>query len=150
MGRKEHCKQTSLVCVGSARSVWATLGLPPLTACVLSQSTLLRLWVALHRNCLKWALGCMHFPGLNCSCHPRAPRDVRSSKTQGCTFLPRVCLNRHGDTVLSPVCELQSLQQELHFRVAVGTDHVEGISRLVGKICFLEKNRHEIKKCHMS
>ena len=33
---EEHCKQISLACVGSARSVWATLGLPPLTACVLS------------------------------------------------------------------------------------------------------------------
>ena len=29
------CKQISLVCVGSARSAWATLGLPPLTVCVL-------------------------------------------------------------------------------------------------------------------
>ena len=47
MGREEHCIQISLVCVGSARSVWVTLGLPPLTACVLSQSTLLRLQVAL-------------------------------------------------------------------------------------------------------
>ena len=43
VGREEHCKQISLVCVGSARSVSATLGLPLLTACVLSQSTLLRL-----------------------------------------------------------------------------------------------------------
>ena len=34
-------------------------------ACVLSQSTLLRLWVALERNCLKWALGCVYFPGLS-------------------------------------------------------------------------------------
>ena len=33
--------------VGSARSVSATLGLPPLTACVLSQPTLLRLQVVL-------------------------------------------------------------------------------------------------------
>ena len=31
MGREEHCKQISLACVGSARSVWATLALPPLT-----------------------------------------------------------------------------------------------------------------------
>ena len=31
MGREEHCKQVSLASVGSARSVWATLGLPPLT-----------------------------------------------------------------------------------------------------------------------
>ena len=48
-------------------SVSATLGLPPLTACVLSQSTMLRLQVALQGNCLKQALGCMHFPGLSCS-----------------------------------------------------------------------------------
>ena len=31
MGREEHCKQISLACVGSARSVWTTLGLPQLT-----------------------------------------------------------------------------------------------------------------------
>ena len=31
VGREEHCKQISLACVVSARSVWATLGLPPLT-----------------------------------------------------------------------------------------------------------------------
>ena len=46
-GREERCKQTSLVRVWSALSVWATLGLPPLTASVLSWSTLLRLQVAL-------------------------------------------------------------------------------------------------------
>ena len=38
---------TSLECVGSACSDSATLGLPLFTACVLSQSTLLRLQVAL-------------------------------------------------------------------------------------------------------
>ncbi|CAN0368154.1 unnamed protein product [Rangifer tarandus platyrhynchus] len=37
----------SLACVGSAHRVSATLALPPLKACVLSQSTLLRLQVAL-------------------------------------------------------------------------------------------------------
>ena len=51
--------------MGSASSVWATLGLPPLTACVLSQSTLLRIQVALQGNCLKRALGCVHCPGLS-------------------------------------------------------------------------------------
>ena len=35
--------------------------------CVLSLSMLLSLQVALQRNCLRQALGCMHFPGLNCS-----------------------------------------------------------------------------------
>ena len=34
MGREEHCKQISLVFVGTARSVWATLGLPLLMTCV--------------------------------------------------------------------------------------------------------------------
>ena len=36
MARKEHCKQISLACVGSACSVSATLDLPLLKACVLS------------------------------------------------------------------------------------------------------------------
>ena len=48
MGREGHHKQIPLVCVGSTGSnVWATLGLPPLTACVLSPSTLLRHQVSL-------------------------------------------------------------------------------------------------------
>ena len=61
-GGEEHCKQISLVCVGSASSVWVTLDLPPLMACVLSW--LLRLQVALQGNCLRQALGCVHFPDL--------------------------------------------------------------------------------------
>ena len=65
VGWKKHCTQISLACVRSAHSAWATLGLPPLTLCVLSQSTLLRLQVALQGNYVKWALGCMHFPGLS-------------------------------------------------------------------------------------
>ena len=52
--------QTNITC-----SVWATLGLPVFRACVLSQSTLLRLQVALQGNCLWWALGYVHFPGLS-------------------------------------------------------------------------------------
>ena len=53
--------------MGSAHSVWTTLALPQLTAPVLSWSTLLRLQVAPKRNCPKWPLCCMHFPGLSCS-----------------------------------------------------------------------------------
>ena len=53
--------------MGSAHSVWITVGLPLLTACVLSQSTLLRLQVALQGNCPKWALGFVYFPGLSFS-----------------------------------------------------------------------------------
>ena len=67
VGREKHCKQISLACVGSVHSVSATLGLPPLMTCVLSQSTLLRLQVVLQGNCLIRALGCVHFPGLSCS-----------------------------------------------------------------------------------
>ena len=44
---EEGTLQISLVCVGSAHSVWATLGLPALMACVFSWSTLLRLQVVL-------------------------------------------------------------------------------------------------------
>ena len=65
VGSEEHCKQISLACVGNACIVWTTLGLPPLTAPVLSLSTLLRLQVALQGNYLKWALGCVYFPSLS-------------------------------------------------------------------------------------
>ena len=64
-GREGPCKQISLVCGGSAHSVWSTLGLPPLSGCVLSRSTLLRLQVALQGNWLRQVLGCVHFPGLS-------------------------------------------------------------------------------------
>ena len=67
VGREGHCKQMSLACVGSARSVSATLGLPPLTAGVLSQSTLLRLQVALQGCCPNRAPHFLHFSGLSCS-----------------------------------------------------------------------------------
>ena len=65
VGKEENHKQISLACVESACDVWATLGLPPWR--VLSWSTLLRLQVDLQGNCLRWALGCMHFPHLSCS-----------------------------------------------------------------------------------
>ena len=60
VGSEEHCKQMSLACVGSARSVSATPGSPLLTACVLpslrcSGSRLL---------CRERVLGCVHWPGL--------------------------------------------------------------------------------------
>ena len=67
MGREEHCKQISCGMCGECLQCLGHTGLSPLTACVLSWSTLFRLQVALQGNCLKWALGCVHFPGLNCS-----------------------------------------------------------------------------------
>ena len=47
VGREGPYRQTSLACVGSTCSVLVTLGLPLLTACVISPSTLLRLQAAL-------------------------------------------------------------------------------------------------------
>ena len=55
------------VCGGSACSFVATVDLPLITVYVLSQSTPLRLQVAVQGNCPKWAWGCMHFLGLSCS-----------------------------------------------------------------------------------
>ena len=64
-GGRNNAKKISLACVGSARSDSATLGLHLFTAYVLSQSTLLRLQVALQGSYLNWALGCMQFPDLS-------------------------------------------------------------------------------------
>ena len=99
MGREEHCKQVSLACVGSACSVSATLGLPLLTACVLSHSTLLRLQVALQTNCLKQALGCMHFPGLS---HSGSGSQAlhKGTDSVGLHCVPFPGLSSSGDQVL--------------------------------------------------
>ena len=126
MGREEHCKQISLACVGSARSVWATLGLPPLTACVLSQSTLLRLRVALQGICLKWALGCVHFPGLSSSglgswvLH-------KGADSVGPEFVPFPGLRSSGDQVLGQ-----------HTLLRCGASyHLPHPSRSVSQVCHL-------------
>ena len=97
--REEHCKQISLACVGSAHSVWATLGFPPLLACVLSWSTLLRLQVALQGNCLKQALGFVHFPGLSCSGSGSWILH-KGTDSVGCAFRPFPGLSSLGDQVL--------------------------------------------------
>ena len=77
MGREEHSKQISLACVGSARSVWTTVGLP-------------QLQVAQQGHCPKRALCFMYFPGLSCS--GSGSRVLhRSTHSVGCVFcaLPR-------------------------------------------------------------
>ena len=56
VGREEQCKQTSPACVGSARIVSATLGLPGSRRVCFPRLTLLRLQVALQGNCLKRSL----------------------------------------------------------------------------------------------
>ena len=99
VGREEHCKQISQACVGCAYSVWTTLGLPPLTVRVLSQSTLLRLQVALQGNSPKQALGFVHFPGLSCSGSGSWILH-KSIDLVGCAFRPFPGLSSSGDQVL--------------------------------------------------
>ena len=73
--------------------------LPLPTACVLSQSTLLRVQVALQGNCLRWALGCGHFPGLRCSV--QVLRYSTKSQTRlGLCFVPFPGPSRSGDQVV--------------------------------------------------
>ena len=63
MQREGHCRQMSPACVGSTRSVLATLGLSLLAACVLP-----RLHCSGSRLLFReWALSCVHFPGPACS-----------------------------------------------------------------------------------
>ena len=134
-GREEHCKQISLACVESAHTVWATLGLPLLTACVLFQSALLRLQVALLGKSLRRALGCMNFPSLS---HSGSGSQVfhKGTDSVGPTFcaLPRSeqlrppgawqAYSPHvGWCILSPpwgqLLGFLGAQQERHLRCAV-------------------------------
>ena len=100
-GREEHCKQMSLVCVGSARNVWVTLGLPLLTACVLSPSTLLRLQVALPGNFLGHALSCMDFPDLR---HSGSGSWVlhKAQAQLGLRFVPMFCALPRSEQLRRP------------------------------------------------
>ena len=67
VGRKEHCKQISLVC-GDCFAVYGPHWVCPSSGKhVISRSTLLRLQVALQGYCWKWALRLVHFLGLSCS-----------------------------------------------------------------------------------
>ena len=85
--------------VWGAHSVWATLSLPPLMACVLSLSTLPRFQVALQGNCLKQALGCMHFPGISCSGSVLG-YPTKAQARLGLCFVPFPGLRSFGDQVL--------------------------------------------------
>ena len=92
--------QTNIMaCVGSALSVWTTLGLSQLMAHVLSQSTLLRLQIALQGNCPRWALGFVHFPGLSCSgSGSQVPTKARTPMDMH--FVPFPGPSSSGDQVL--------------------------------------------------
>ena len=121
--------------------VWGVLAVSgphwvcPWSRRVLSWSTLLRLQVALQGNCLKQALGCMHFPGLS---HSGSGSRVLHKDTDlvGPAFcaLPRskqlrkpgawrVHFPQVGKCVLSPPPFQQlgflGAQQECHLRSAV-------------------------------
>jgi len=67
LDREDTCKQISLVCVGSAHSLWTTLDLPKLKAACASRVYTAQVQDALQRDCLKWALRFVHFPVLSCS-----------------------------------------------------------------------------------
>ena len=87
------------VCVGSVHRAWATRGLPPLTACVLSWSTLLRLQVAMQGISLKQRLGCRHFPGPSSLCS--GSRILHKAQTRlGLHFVPYSDLSSSGDQML--------------------------------------------------
>ena len=67
VGRERHYKQILRACVGSACSVWTTLGLPQFTA-----ACAFRVYTTQVPECPaghypKQALHFMHFPGLSCS-----------------------------------------------------------------------------------
>ena len=96
---KYHWHAWAVLSVGCARSVLATLGLPLLTACVLSLSTLLRLQIALQGNCLKLALGCVHFPGLSRSGSGSWVLH-KGTDLVGLRFVPFLGLSSSGNQVL--------------------------------------------------
>ena len=65
MWREGYCKQILLACVEECLQCLGHIGFASAQVCVLSRSTLLRLQVALQGNCLKRALGWVHFAGLS-------------------------------------------------------------------------------------
>ena len=104
-------------------AVSATLGLPP--ACVLSQSTLLRLQVTLQGNYLKQALGCVHFsdPSLSGSGSQVLPK---------CTDLvgPAFCALPRSKKLRQPGT------WQVHYpRWSGASYHLPSRSRLVSWVC---------------
>ena len=126
-GREEHCKQISLACVGSARSVWITLGLPQLTAACAFRVYPAQAPRCSARHCPKQALHFVHFPGLSYS----------SSGSQ--------VLHKGTDMVGHVFCALPRFKQlrlpgslQVHCpRWAVHLNH------LPGPRCFVPQMRHE-------
>ena len=67
MGREGHCKQISLACVGSAHSVWTTLGVPQLKVVCASRVYTAQAPGCSAGHCPKRALRSVDFPGLSLS-----------------------------------------------------------------------------------
>ena len=63
-GREEYCKQISLACVGSAQCLGHTGFVPAHSVCAFIVYTAQAPGCSAG-NCLRRALGCMHFPGLS-------------------------------------------------------------------------------------
>ena len=69
--------------------VWGVLAVSgPCWVCPCSQSTLLRLQIALQGNCLKRALGCLHFSGLSRSRFRFSGTPQRHSLGWACVLWP--------------------------------------------------------------
>ena len=93
--------------------------------CVLSRSRLLRLQVALQGYCLRWALGCVHFPGLS---HSGSSRQV---------------LHKGTDSVGHAFCALPRSKQlrqagawQVHYpRWTVHLNHLSSPGPLVFQVC---------------
>ena len=113
--------------MGSARSVWTILGLPQLTACVPSQSTLFRLQVALQGYSPRWALPFMHFPGLS---HSGSGSQVLRKGTD--SVGPAFCALPRSKQLRRP-----GTWQPHSSRLAMHLNHLPGSSRWVSQV------RHE-------
>ena len=66
MGREEHCKQITGVCGECSQCFSRTGFIPAHSVCAFLVYTSQALGCSAG-NCLRWALGCMHFPCLSCS-----------------------------------------------------------------------------------
>ena len=107
MGREEHRKQILLVCVGSAHSVWTTLGLPQLTAACAFWVYTAQAAGCFAGHCPKQALGFLHFPGLSCLGQVLGYAARAQIRLSMC-FVPFPGPSSSGDQVLGK-CTLQSV-----------------------------------------
>ena len=123
VGREEHYKQISLACVGSACSVWTTLGLPQLMAAFVSWSTVLRLQVALQGHCPKRAMCFLYSPGLN---HSRSLVLRKGTNSVGCAF----CVLLRSEQLRQPGAWRAHCP-----RWTVHLNHLPGPSHSVSQVC---------------